>query len=76
MGGVYFVFQDQKLSVQGVEDLHIFYINNCVIIPRVIDEKYKIADYFLRFFQIKSLVNIDDNVFDAIRQVKICIIHM
>lgn len=68
---MYFVLQDEELYVQGVDELHIFYINNCIVIPKIIDERYQISMYFLKYFKLKSLVNIDDGIYINIRRIKI-----
>lgn len=62
------------MSVQVVDGLHIFYINNCIVIPKSINKKYKIAEYFYRYFKIVSLVNVDENVFRSIKHIKIYVV--
>lgn len=72
--GVYFVYQDSEITVQVIDGMHIFYINNCIVIPKKLNEKYNLADYFYRYFKIVSLFGVDENIYKDIRHIKICII--
>lgn len=68
---IYFSIEKQPLEVQEINNLYVCYMNNTVFIPRSLDIKYKISEYFLKNFKLSNLYQIEDNKFNKIKYIKI-----
>jgi len=68
---VYYVYNVNELDEQCMSGEYICYKHNCIFIPKSLDKKYQISNYYYSTFNIKSLFKIESNTFKKISHIKI-----
>jgi hypothetical protein len=68
---VYYVYNVNKLDEQCMGGEYICYKHNCIFIPKNLDKRYKISNYYYSAFNIKSLFKIESGTFKKITHIRI-----
>jgi hypothetical protein len=72
---IYYMYNIHELKDQYMCGEYICYKHNCIFIPKKLDKKYQISNYYYQTFNIRSLFKIDPLVFKKIMHIKIDIIE-